>query len=753
MIDRRGFLKAGLAGGVAASFGRGLRAWPGGGDEPFPFDQPRPNILWITAEDISPDLGCYGDVYAATPNLDRLAAGGTRFDRAFAPAGVCAPARSAIITGMYPTSIGTHNMRCRSVPPPEVQCFTERLRDRGYYCSNSSKTDYQFTAPLTAWDDCSRRAHWRGRAEGQPFFSVINITTTHESQIRSSARKLLDRLGALGKGERHDPKAAPIPPYYPDKAAVRADWARYADLVTLMDGEVGRILDELEKDGLAEDTIVWFYGDHGRGLPRAKRWIYDSGIHVPLIVRVPEKYRRLAFAENPDALGPGTVWGDPVSFVDFAPAALSLAGARVPDYMQGKAFLGRQKTAPRRYVFAARDRMDEAYDMIRAVRGKRFKYIRNFMPHITRGQDIEYMNRMPTMRALRRLHGEGELSGPAAHYFQPAKPVEELYDTQADPHEIHNLAGSGEHEETLLEMRAALEDWMRTIADVGLIPEPDLDEMVRPGGEWAKTGDICLTDLSYIDGTGIVMGLGCLTPGATIACRVDTQGAEIDPRKGWDLYVGPIAVNQGDTLRAKACRLGFLDSDEYKFETVTEMGSSLPSWPSGKPIQFRPHWKTKVPPERVSRLLEIKSLDREGTGAFARLVEALDDHDSAVRYWAAVGVLRAQGEKDLDPRLIFEAKNKLSILLDDHSPAVAIAAAEALLVWNEETRTLGILIEALRSRSESEKLFAVASLGRIGEAARPALKELEKIAGADKGYAARAARPIVERLGGEVQDR
>lgn len=753
MIDRREFLKAGLAGGVAASLRGELFACADESDELPPLDHPRPNILWITAEDISPDLGCYGDRYAVTPNIDRFAAEGTRFDRAFAPAGVCAPARSSLITGMYPTSIGTHNMRCKGVPPAAVRCFTETLRARGYYCSNRAKTDYQFDAPLTAWDDCSRRAHWRGRAEGQPFFSVINITTTHESQIRSSARKLLDRLGAFGKNKKHDPDGAVVPPYYPNTALARGDWARYADLITLMDREVGAIVKELDSDGLAEETIVWFFGDHGRGLPRAKRWIYDSGIHVPLIVRVPETYRQLAYADDPAALAPGTAWGDLVSFVDFAPTTLSLAGGRVPGHMQGKAFLGGQKTAPRKYVFAARDRMDEAYDLIRAVRDKRFKYIRNFMPHITRGQDIEYMNQMPTMRTMRRLHAEGTLSGPALDYFRPEKPVEELYDTQADPHEIDNLAGRDEHEETLWRMRGALDEWMRNIVDVGLIPEPDLDEMIRPGAIWTKTEPICLKSFEYIRGTGMVLGLGCTTPGASIAYRIDRKESSGETDEGWDLYVGPVAVKGGEILRARAFRLGYRESDEYSFESGAERGNKLPPLASGETDWIKPHWKEAISTDRVDQLLKTAALGNEGAGALKKLFAALDDQESAVRYWAVLGVRRLCGKNLGDFRSLTEAKNKLLDRIDDRSPAVAMAAAEGLLTWGEETRALGVLIEALDSKSESVQLFAVAALGRIGERARPVLERLEKAARAGKGYAARAARPIVGKLGVGLSDK
>ena len=207
-----------------------------------------PNILWISVEDISPDLGCYGDTYAVTTNIDRLAARGVRYTNAYAHAGVCAPVRSGIITGMYPTTIGASPMRCKAVPPAYVKCFTEYLRAAGYYCTNNAKTDYQFKSPLTAWDECSHRAHWRGRAENQPFFAVFNLTTSHESQIRNRSKEMLERLASLKTHERHDPAKATLPPYYPDTPAIRRDWAQYYDIITLMDKQLGDILKQLEKD-------------------------------------------------------------------------------------------------------------------------------------------------------------------------------------------------------------------------------------------------------------------------------------------------------------------------------------------------------------------------------------------------------------------------------------------------------------------------------------------------------------------------
>lgn len=494
----------------------------------------RPNLLWISLEDTGPDLGCYDDEYAVTPNIDRLAAQGCRYTNVFTHAGVCAPSRSGLITGMYPTTMGTHYMRCKGVPPPYVKCFTEYLRAAGYYCTNDNKTDYNFDAPLTAWDDTKKGAHWRNRPTKEtPFFAVINLTSTHESQIRLPQRQLEARRKTLTAEELHDPAKAVLPPYYPDTPVVRRDMANYYDNVTFADKEVGRILKQLDDDGLAESTIVFFWGDHGRGLPRHKRWIYDSGIHVPLVVRWPGK------------LQPGSVSDELVAFIDFAPTMLSLAGVDIPQHLQGQAFLGPKKAAPREYVHAARDRMDETLDIIRAVRDKRYKYIRNYRPDLPYAQDIAYMNEMPTMQEWRRLAAAGQLEGPAAIFFQPTKPVEELYDTATDSHEIHNLAADPKHAETLARLRAAHEKWRQDTHDLGLIPEAELNEMRRPGGKWSVTADPKIT----LDGG--MATIRCATEGASIAYRVGNR---------WLLYTGPVAVPTGAKIEAKACRLGFRDS-------------------------------------------------------------------------------------------------------------------------------------------------------------------------------------------------
>ena len=504
-------------------------------------DAKRPNILWISCEDISPDLGCYGDSYATSPNIDTLAAEGARYTRCFSVSGVCAPSRSAIITGMYPTTIGAMHMRSRAVPPPQVRCFPEYLRAAGYYCTNNSKTDYQFEPPFTAWDESSRQAHWRNRAKDQPFFAVFNLTVSHESSIRMPERRR-ERGGDRVPPElRHDPDEAELPPYYPDTPVVRKDWATYHDNITAMDMQVADILRQLEEDGLAGDTIVFFWGDHGRGLPRAKRWIYDSGIHVPLMVRWP------------GVLEPGSTVDDLVSFIDFGPTVLSLAGVAVPAHMQGRPFLGGQKASARDYVYAARDRMDEAYDLIRAVRDKRYKYLRNYMPEVTYAQHINYMDEMPTMKEWRRLHAEGKLEGPSKIFFSETKPVEELYDTASDPHEVNNLADSPEHRDVLLQLRAEHERWRKRTKDLGLIPEPELMEGMRPGGKYETTATPEITQ------AGSTVKIRCATEGASIGYTTESgDGAH------WLLYGSELNLERGTTLRAKAIRIGFNESTEAK---------------------------------------------------------------------------------------------------------------------------------------------------------------------------------------------
>jgi arylsulfatase A-like enzyme len=441
------------------------------GDEPETKTTPQPNILWLSAEDISAHLGCYGDPHAITPNLDLLAKRGIHYTNAYTTAGVCAPCRSGIITGVYQTSLGTHHMRCEAKLPEFIKPFPTYLREVGYYCTNNSKQDYQFKTPAGTWDDSSGKAHWRNRKEkDQPFFAVFNYTGCHESGI-ASAGKYKSVTSKLTEEQRQDAAAlTTLPPYYPDTPTAREDWKRNYELITAMDAWAGDLLDQLKEDGLAENTIVFFWSDHGVGLPRAKRWLYDSGTHIPLIVHVP-KSLHAEYQTHADSFT-GAVSDELISSIDFAPTVLSLAGVTPPAYIQGSAFLGEKLGPERNYVYGARDRMDERYDIIRMVRDKRFKYIRNYEPLKTYYHYMNTPEKGATMNELRKLHDTGELNPVAEKYFSATKPVEELYDTVADPHEIHNLAADPKYAEDLQRMRKVHLKWVQDTKDVGLIPEP-----------------------------------------------------------------------------------------------------------------------------------------------------------------------------------------------------------------------------------------------------------------------------------------
>jgi len=428
---------------------------------------PRPNILWITCEDTSPYLGCYGDPYATTPNLNRFASEGLLYTNAYATGPVCSPSRSCLITGMYATSLGTQHLRSEVKLPTQIEPFPKLLRYAGYYCSNNFKEDYNFRDP-TIWNDSSPTAHWHNRPAGQPFFSVFNITTTHQSQVNGTDEEFEARYGSkLKPDERHDPKLVPLPPFYPDTPGVRKYWARYYDLITIMDKQVGELLTQLEQDALTQSTIVFFFADHGLGLPRFKRTLYDTGLRVPLVVRVPTLYQRLSplAAGRTDQL---------VSFVDFAPTVLALARVPAPGYMQGKPFLGESPAPARDCIYAASSRVDEAYEMSRCIRDRRYKYIRNFMPHLPYAQPSTYCDQAEIMQELRRVWAAGGMAGIEKPFWEPTKPPEELYDTLLDPIEVRNLAGEPEHRQRLETMRRQLRDWMLQTHDTGLLPEAEM---------------------------------------------------------------------------------------------------------------------------------------------------------------------------------------------------------------------------------------------------------------------------------------
>ncbi len=443
-----------------------------------------PNILWLVSEDNSPFAGCYGDTFATTPNMDRLASQGFLYTHAYANAPVCAPARNTIITGVYACSNGNQHMRSKYKKSDIVRFFPQYLREAGYYCTNNAKEDYNIDMDQTkdVWDESSNKAEYMNRKPGQPFFAVYNCGISHESSIHKS----------IPTAElRHDPAKVTLPPYHPDTPEMRHDWAQYYDKVEDMDQWIGQKLKELDDAGLTDNTIVFYYGDHGGVLGRSKRFVYESGTRVPFIVRIPEKYKYL-FPEKK----PGSKVDRLISFVDLAPTLLSICHIPVPEWMQGHAFLGSQKTEDPQYVYMFRGRMDERYDMCRAVRDHEYRYIHNYMPYRIYGQHINYLWLAPSMRSWEQAYLDGKCDS-IQSVFWHTKPVEELYDTEKDPWEVHNLAGDTAFHDVLVRMRNAQEDWSAKIYDTGFIPEAMLVNRAgdTPFYDYMRSGKVPLAGI------------------------------------------------------------------------------------------------------------------------------------------------------------------------------------------------------------------------------------------------------------------
>ena len=445
-------------------------------DEKRPFHiTEKPNILWITCEDISPYLGSYGFEHAKTPNLDTLAANGIRFTKAYANAPVCAVARSTILSGMYASTLGTHQMRSAPQLPESIPAYPKLLRESGYYCTNNVKTDYNSSFENdkhTLWDETSRKAHWKNRPKGKPFFSVFNITVTHESQLSPDRiAEYIDRK-EIPENPRVDPEQIELPPYHPDVPDVRKDWARLHDLITLMDSLTGSLIQELEAEGVSDNTIIFFYSDHGGQLARSKRYIYNVGTQVPLIVHLPEKWKHLA----PEELGHTN--NELVSFVDLAQTVLSIAGTDIPEKMQGRIFLGKEKEAPPKYVHFYRDRMSERYDLSRAVTDGKNYFIRNFMPHRPRGRDTRYgYTVQANWGAWETQYSEGECNEIQSRFYRP-KPLLELFNSEIDPWHVSNLVETAGSQKIVQELSDELDRWMIKTRDIGLVPEPMFRDLV-----------------------------------------------------------------------------------------------------------------------------------------------------------------------------------------------------------------------------------------------------------------------------------
>jgi len=509
-----------------------------------------PNILWISCEDLSPHFEFYGDNSVSTPNLSRLSDEGITYDNVFTTAGVCAPSRCAIITGVNQVTAGGHNMRTllntfpektglplsySIVPPSEIKAFPEYLRAKGYYCTNNSKTDYQFEAPPTVWDEVSDKATWRNRKKGQPFFSVVNFMVTHESMVWFRKKHPL----------HVDPSKVKLPPIYPDTKTVRNDVARFLSNVADLDSLVGNLLHQLEEDQLMENTIIFFWSDHGDGLPFFKRELYDRGLHVPLVIRFPGK----TDAGKRDARL--------ISSIDFAPTVLSLAGIQPPSYMQGKAFLGKYRTNEgHRYVYAARDRMDSEYERVRAVRDMQYKYIRNFRPELPLYQNVEFRLQQDMMKEMLQMRDRGELDSIQMKWFVPNKPAEELYDVTTDPYELKDLAKDPKYNAILARLRKELDEWLIKANDLGAVEEKQLISKMWRGGDHPPS----TADVVFKVSKNNMVTLSCETKGASIGFKVvDESNTE---STSWNVYTKPIKLTKGQIIKAVAQRIGFEKSEE-----------------------------------------------------------------------------------------------------------------------------------------------------------------------------------------------
>ncbi|MBD3422032.1 MAG: sulfatase-like hydrolase/transferase [Chitinivibrionales bacterium] len=470
-VSRRNFINTIGLGAAAVALPRAAHTQTTGKSQ-----NQQPNILWITIEDASPYLGCYGDDLAKTPNIDKLASEGVRYTNCYSPSGVCAPSRSALLTGMYPVALGSQHHRFdqrhpKAKLPSKIKPYPTTLKEAGYHVSNNFKNDMNLSIDERGLWDVNETEDflWRQRPANAPFFHVRNSMTCHEGKVRSNRIQYLDLVN-------HDQNDMVVAPYHPDTDKSRRCMAYYYQTITNADKEVKTVLDGLDADGLTDDTIIFFYSDHGGCMPRGKRWTYDSGLRTSLIVKIPPKFRVNGQGQ------PASVDDRLVSFVDFVPTLLNLTGLPIPDYLQGQPFLGDNLPARRTYIYGARDRLDERYDMVRAVRDNHYKYLCNFEPWKPYQQVIQYKELNMIMQDMRRLEKSGELTGAVATYMAQSRPVEELYDCDNDPHEINNLAGSVQHRQILERMRRECLDFMKRIHDTGIIPEGELRKLAETHG-------------------------------------------------------------------------------------------------------------------------------------------------------------------------------------------------------------------------------------------------------------------------------
>jgi len=450
----------------------------------------RPNIVWINCEDTGPNWGCYGDDYATTPNIDKLAENGVLYTKAFATAPICSPSRSCLITGLYATSLGTQHLRCEVKRPDFIRTLPEILSSEGYFTTNQAKTDYNFD-PTGVWDYWKNElAPWRKRKERQPFFSMFVFGMTHEGSVNNSS-KWEQNTADLPQELFHDPAEVPVPPYYPDSPEIRKIWSHYHDNITVFDRKVGEVVQNLKEDKLLDNTIIFVFSDHGTGLPRYKRWLNITGLHVPFLVYIPEKFKHMS------RVSPGEKNNELVSFVDFAPTVLSIAGVDIPKTMEGQPFIGKRIFPPRKHVIGARSRADNMYEMSRAVITDEWIYVRHYYPHYPYIQPgLIFSDDKESLRELRRLKNEGLLHDEALKMWN-AKPVEELYNLKEDPNELNNLAIQGTNNELMDSLRNIIHTWALNNNDTGFLPEAEY--MIRSKNstpyELLRNGDVALEEI------------------------------------------------------------------------------------------------------------------------------------------------------------------------------------------------------------------------------------------------------------------
>ncbi len=515
------------------------------------------NVVWVSCEDMGPILGSYGNDIVKTPNLDKLASEGVRYTNAYSTVGVCAPSRFSIITGMYPARLGAHNMRTGDyhnyktpeevsyrknigvidkegknipeyevVPPTHVKPFTEILRTKGYYCANNFKCDYQFNAPFTAWDEVSSTVSYRDAPKDKPFFYVWNTLLTHESRIWERSNQPLTVI----------PEDIIIPSYFPDIPEVRNDIARKYSNIEAMDKKVGELMNQLEEDGVLDNTIIMFWSDHGGNLLRQKRAVGNSGLNVPLIIRYPNK------------MDAGKVDERIVSLMDLGPTVLSLLNIEPPKHYDGKAIAGPYEDDPREYAFGTADRFDESTDMQRSVLDGRYVYVKNFLPELPLIYRNKYRERITMNSKLIQMDSLNMLEGDAAYIFMKTKPVEEFYDLANDPYEVHNIIDNPKYSKRINDFRAALENWQKEINDQGFIAENKLVKSFWPNMIQPKTENV---DFKIVE-DGLYK-LTTLTNGASIGYQIDEKIGT----NSWSLYHEPIRIGDKQKIVARAIRIGY----------------------------------------------------------------------------------------------------------------------------------------------------------------------------------------------------